>query len=146
MARASSIPSIPSIPFPPVYTPAPAHTRARTRAHTHPIKYGRYGRYGTTNTGAGFGVPYLAGEVWKVWNMTAESAKLQVRAKFPRCIAVADEFRAAFGAGVRLVYASEGGQAVGTASPEPDRFITPDRMVLAPVVVEVAKPVWRRHG
>ena len=94
----------------------------------------------------GFRVPYLAAQVWKVWNMSAESAKQQVRAKFPRCIAVGDEFRNVFGPGVRLVYASEGGQAVGTASPEPERFITPDRMVLAPVVVEAVKPARRRHG
>lgn len=78
--------------------------------------------------------------------MSAESAKQQVRAKFPRCIAVADEFREAFGAGVRLVYANEGGQAVGTASLGPDRFITPDRMVLTPVAVEAVKPARRRHG
>lgn len=78
--------------------------------------------------------------------MSTDATKQHVRVKFPRCIAVADEFRAAFGAGVRLVYAAEDGQSVGTASPESERFITPDRMVLAPVVVEVVKPGRRRHG
>lgn len=42
----------------------------------------------------------------------------QVRAAFPRCVAVADEFRAAFGSGVKITFAQEGGNKAGRATDE----------------------------
>lgn len=36
-----------------------------------------------------------------------------VRENFPACVEFADECRAVFGDGVRMVYASEGGQVIG---------------------------------
>ena len=36
-----------------------------------------------------------------------------VRENFPACVAFADECRAVFGDGVKMVYANEGGQVIG---------------------------------
>lgn len=36
-----------------------------------------------------------------------------VRENFPLCVAFADECRAVFGDGVKMVYAKEGGQVIG---------------------------------
>lgn len=36
-----------------------------------------------------------------------------VRGNFPSCVAFADECRAVFGDGVKMVYAKEGGQVIG---------------------------------
>lgn len=36
-----------------------------------------------------------------------------VRENFPACVAFADECRAVFGDGVKMVYAKEGGQVIG---------------------------------
>lgn len=36
-----------------------------------------------------------------------------VRENFPACVAFADECRAVFGDGVKIVYAKEGGQEIG---------------------------------
>lgn len=42
--------------------------------------------------------------------------KEEVRKNFPECCSVADEFRKAFGNGVRLIYAKENGMEIGKLS------------------------------
>lgn len=56
--------------------------------------------------------------------LTAE----QVRAAFPTMIAVADEFRAAFGDGVRIVYIKEGDRELGTRTPAPVEAPMPPKL------------------
>ena len=52
----------------------------------------------------------------------------EVREAFPECIAFADEMRAVFGDGVRIVYLKEGDREMGTLSPEPVEVPTPPRL------------------
>lgn len=55
-----------------------------------------------------------------------ESAAADNRSAFPATALIVDEFRAAFGDGVKLVYAEEGGKTVGKKPAEPKRFVTAD--------------------
>lgn len=128
--RGSSIPSIPSIP-----RRAGACAGARARAGVHGgvqtrarefFRSGRYGRYGRTSTGAGFGAPYLQTQVWKVWNPMS-SSNGSMREQMPECAAFVDMLRVVFGAdqvdpsiraGMRgepnRFHAVEGGHELGT--------------------------------
>jgi hypothetical protein len=63
-----------------------------------------------------------------------DSQKSRARAAFPTCTAVADEFRAVFGEGVRLTYAEENGNRAGRALDE-SRFT-----VIAGESLIIAKP------
>ena len=56
-----------------------------------------------------------------------ESAAADNRSSFPATALIVDEFRAAFGDGVKLVYAEEGGKKIGKLPPEPKRFMTADQ-------------------
>lgn len=55
-----------------------------------------------------------------------EIAAADNRAAFPSTALIVDEFRTAFGDGVKLVYAEEGGKTIGRKPPEPKRFMTVD--------------------
>ena len=56
-----------------------------------------------------------------------ESAAADNRSAFPATALIVDEFRAAFGDGVKLVYAEEGGKKIGKLPPVPKRFVTADQ-------------------
>lgn len=58
---------------------------------------------------------------------------VEVRAAFPQCAAVADEFRAVLGAGVRLKYASEGGRETGQRSEAGKAVTVKDIGLMVPV-------------
>jgi hypothetical protein len=82
-----------------------------------------------------------------VWNMSEETKQLtavEVRAAFPECVKIADEFRAAFGPGVKLVYARENGREIGVES-LPGVALTPAQMALDPLPVEEPKK-RKRNG
>ncbi|SHL10833.1 hypothetical protein SAMN05216428_10198 [Nitrosospira sp. Nsp11] len=54
-----------------------------------------------------------------------------VRAAFPQCVRIADEFRAAFGPEIRLTFAEEGGQRIGIKGGEPsDITVTAAQMII----------------
>lgn len=55
-----------------------------------------------------------------------ELAAADNRALFPATALIVDEFRAAFGDGVKLVYAEEGGRTIGRKPAEPKRWVTAD--------------------
>lgn len=48
------------------------------------------------------------------------------RSAFPATALIVDEFRAAFGDDVKLVYAEEGGKTIGRKPAEPKRVVTAD--------------------
>lgn len=57
--------------------------------------------------------------------------KDEVRRLFPSVVSFADEVRKAFGDGVRLVYAQEGGAEIGKRSEhDPDRVVKLSEMVI----------------
>ncbi len=56
----------------------------------------------------------------------------QVRAMFPKCVVVANQFREVFGKGTKLVYAKEGGNEIGERLVGPERSICVNRMILNP--------------
>lgn len=55
-----------------------------------------------------------------------QKKELDNRAAFPATALILDEFRAAFGDGVKLIYAEEGGKTLGRKQAEPERFVTVD--------------------
>jgi hypothetical protein len=81
--------------------------------------------------------------------MSEESRQVtaeQVRAAFPQCVAMADEFREVFGPGVTLNYANENGQTVGRQTPpSPETTLTLSQMVIEVPEEEPAKQ-GRRNG
>lgn len=73
----------------------------------------------------------------------SEQMKEKVRAAFPRCVAVADEFRAVFGLEVELLYASENGVEIGTPSDaSPQNSVTAAQIGIVPE----DEPVRRRRN
>ncbi len=91
----------------------------------------------------GFSLPYLANRLGKVRNMathdeftlekpqakaTQQASAEDAKAAFPNAVAVLEQFRAAFGQDVKLLYASEGGKTIGNPTKyESGRFLTVDR-------------------
>ena len=74
----------------------------------------------------------------------SEQMKEKVRAAFPQCVAVADEFRAVFGSGVELLYASENGVQIGTPSDaSPQNSVTAAQIGIT--VPEEARPKEKRR-
>lgn len=49
-----------------------------------------------------------------------------VRENFPECCQVADEYRAVFGEGTKLVYAEEGGKSIGKRTDTSNAVIAAD--------------------
>jgi hypothetical protein len=65
--------------------------------------------------------------------LSDDDVKARVRAAFPVCTAVADQFREVFGDGVKLSYAEENGQKIGRQLPESIYKVVPMRdMVIKP--------------
>lgn len=56
-----------------------------------------------------------------------EGERSDNRAAFPATAAVVDEFRAAFGTDVKLVFAEEGGRTIGRKPREPLRYVSADQ-------------------
>ncbi|PTR17483.1 hypothetical protein C8R31_101647 [Nitrosospira sp. Nsp2] len=70
----------------------------------------------------------------------------QVRAAFPECVGIADEFRDVFGPGVTLNYASENGRSIGRQTPpSPETTLTLSQMVIE-VPEEEPEKQGRRNG
>lgn len=63
------------------------------------------------------------------------TSKASVRERFPQMIAVADEFKQVFGAGVKLVYVREGDDELGDANKEVGKWVVP----FVPKPVEVKR-------
>lgn len=66
------------------------------------------------------------------------------RAAFPATALIVDEFREAFGDGVKLVYAEEGGKTIGRKPAEPKRWVTADGWLKGSALV--AADVARRKA
>lgn len=73
-----------------------------------------------------------------------ESAAADNRSAFPATALIVDEFRAAFGDGVKLVYAEEGGKTIGRKPAEPKRWVTADGWLKGSALV--AADVARRDA
>jgi hypothetical protein len=74
---------------------------------------------------------------------TKQLTAVEVRAAFPECVKLADEFRSAFGMGVKLTYARESGREIGVES-LPGFALTPTQMALDPLQVEQVEEPKRR--
>lgn len=72
-----------------------------------------------------------------------ESAAADNRSAFPATALIVDEFRSAFGEGVKLVYAEEGGNTIGRKPAEPKRWVTADGWLKGSALV--AAEMVRRH-
>lgn len=76
----------------------------------------------------------------------SEQMKEKVRTAFPRCVAVADEFRAVFGLEVELLYARENGVVIGKPSDaSPENSLTVAQLGII-IPEEEPKTKRRRHG
>ena len=76
----------------------------------------------------------------------SEQMKEKVRAAFPKCVAVADEFRAVFGPEVELLYARENGVEIGTPSDaSPQNSVTVAQLGIT-IPEEEPKAKRRRYG
>ncbi|MBS0424597.1 MAG: hypothetical protein JSR71_09300 [Proteobacteria bacterium] len=65
--------------------------------------------------------------------VTGNVTKEQVRAMFPKVTEFADECRAVFGNGVKLVYAEENGRCIGKQSvSDPENTVKVSEMVFDP--------------
>jgi hypothetical protein len=77
----------------------------------------------------------------------SEQMKEKVRAAFPQCVAVADEFRAVFGPDVQLLYACENGVEIGTPSDaSPQNSVTAAQIGITVPEEAQPKPGRRRYG
>ena len=62
---------------------------------------------------------------------TCEQSTEKNRAEFPAAAAALAEWRAEFGAGVKLLYAVENGKSIGKKPVAPKQFTTPDNWLKA---------------
>lgn len=77
---------------------------------------------------------------------TKQVTAADVRAAFPRCVAVADEFRAVFGPDVKLVYACENGREIGNLGESPETTLNGLQMILSGDLGEEPNKQGRRNG